>query len=49
MKKYIVTYTKDYGNTFEYREVETDSYTTAYVIVDMTLPTYAAITSINPA
>ena len=49
MKKYIVTYTKDYGVTFEYREVESESYTAAYVIVDMTLPSYAAITSINPA
>ncbi|MBQ8689722.1 MAG: hypothetical protein IJ515_05105 [Clostridia bacterium] len=49
MKKYIVTYTKDYGDTYECREVETESYTAAYVIVDMTLPSYAAITSINPA
>lgn len=49
MKKYIVTYTKDYGNTYEYREVESESYTTAYVIVDMTLPASAAITNINPA
>ena len=49
MKKYIVTYTKDYGITYEYREVESKSYTDAYVIVDMTLPTYAAITSITPA
>ena len=49
MKKYIVTYTKDYGATFEYCEVETESYTSAYVIVDLTLPSYAAITSINPA
>ena len=49
MKKYIVTYTKDYGDTYEYREVESDSYTSAYVIVDLTLKEYAAITSINPA
>ena len=49
MKKYIVTYTKDYGDTYESREVESESYTAAYVIVDMTLPAYAAITSINPA
>jgi hypothetical protein len=48
MKKYIVTYTKDYGITYECREVESDSYTSAYVIVDLTLPAYAAITSINP-
>ena len=48
MKKYIVTYTKDYGETYEIREVESESYTSAYVIVDMTLPAYAAITSINP-
>ena len=47
MKKYIVTYTKDFGGTFEYREVESDSYTTAYVIVDLTLPSYAAITNIS--
>jgi hypothetical protein len=49
MKKYIVTYTKDYGITYECREVESTSYTDAYVIVDMTLPAYAAITSIIPA
>lgn len=49
MKKYIVTYTKDYGITYECLEVESVSYTAAYVIVDMTLPSYAAITSINPA
>ena len=46
MKKYIVTYTKDYGGTYECREVESDSYTTAYVIVDLTFPSYAAITDI---
>jgi hypothetical protein len=49
MKKYIVTYTEDYGITYEIREVESKSYTDAYVIVDMTLPAYAAITSIIPA
>lgn len=49
MKKYIVTYTKDYGGTYEYCEVETDSYTTAYVTVDLTLPANAAITSITLA
>ena len=49
MKKYIVTYTEDYGTTYECREVESESYTGAYVIVDMTLPSYAAITSIIPA
>jgi hypothetical protein len=49
MKKYIVTYTKDYGITYEVREVESETYTLAYVIVDMTLPSYAAITSIVPA
>ena len=46
MKKYIVTYTKDYGLTYECREVESESYTYAYLTVDMTLPAYAAITSI---
>ncbi len=49
MKKYIVTYTKDYGNTYECREVESKSETSAYIIVDLTLPVYAAITSITPA
>jgi hypothetical protein len=49
MKKFIVTYTMDYGDTYECREVESESYTAAYVIVDLTLPSYAAITSINPA
>ncbi|MBO5879642.1 MAG: hypothetical protein J6Q68_03740 [Clostridia bacterium] len=49
MKKYIVTYTKDYGITYECREVESESYTTAYVIVDMTLPSTAAITAIRTA
>jgi hypothetical protein len=49
MKKYIVTYTKDYGTTYEYQEVETNTYTSAYIIVDMTLPSYAAITNINLA
>lgn len=49
MKKYIVTYTKDYGSTYEIREVESDSFTSAYVLVDLTLPAYAAITNISPA
>ena len=49
MKKYIVTYTKDYGINYEYCEVESDSFTSAYVIVDLTLPSYAAITNISPA
>ena len=49
MKKFIVTYTKDYGGSYEYREVESESFTAAYVIVDMTLPEYAAITRIIPA
>ncbi len=49
MKKYIVTYTKDYGITYECREVESESFTAAYVIVDLTLPAYAAITNISPA
>ena len=47
MKKYVVTFTKDYGSTYEIREVESDSYTSAYVIVDLTLPAYAAITAIE--
>ena len=47
MKKFIVTYTKDYGVTYEYCEVESESYTSAYIIVDMTLPSYAAITGIT--
>ena len=46
MKKYIVTYTKDCGGSYEYREVESESYTGAYVIVVLTLPDYAAITNI---
>ncbi len=49
MKKFIVTYTKDYGITFECREVESESYTFAYMLVDMTLPSSAAIISITPA
>ena len=49
MKKYIVTYTKDYGTTYECREVESESYTAAYVNVYMIIPSNAAITSINPA
>ena len=49
MKKFIVTYTEDYGGSYEYREVESESYTAAYVTVDMTLPSYAAITNISPA
>ncbi len=48
MKKYIVTYTKDYGDTYERRVVESESYTAAYVLVDMTLPRTAAITRIDP-
>ena len=48
MKRYIVTYTKDYGLTSEFREVESVSYTAAYIKVDLTLPREAAITSINP-
>ena len=47
MKKYIVTYTKDYGETYESREVESKSYTLAYFMVDMMLPDYAAITNIS--
>ena len=49
MKKYVVTYTKDYGITYEYCEVESESFTAAYVIVDLTLTSYAAITNISPA
>ena len=49
MKKFIVTYTKDFGITFECREVESESYTFAYMIVDMTRPSSAAIISITPA
>ena len=49
MKKYIVTYTRDYGTTYECREVESESLTDAYVTVDLTLPSYAAITSIKLA
>ncbi len=49
MKKYIVTYTKDFGDTYEYREVESKSYTDAYMTVDMMLPSYAAITNVSPA
>ena len=49
MKKYIVTYTKDYGATYECREVESKSYTLAYLLVDMMLPADAAITDIIPA
>ena len=49
MENYIVTYTKDYGTTYEQREVKSKSKTDAYVIVYMTLPVYAAITSIIPA
>ncbi len=48
MKKYIVIYTSDFGTTYEYLEVESESYTGAYITVDMTLPSYAAITSVNP-
>ena len=48
MKKYIVTYTEDYGTTYKCREVESETYTAAYVLVDLTLPSYAAITSIDP-
>ena len=48
MKKFIVTYTVDHGATFERREVESRSYTEAYLIVDMTLPSHGAITSIRP-
>ena len=48
MKRYIVTYTKDYGLTYEFREVESVSYTAAYIKVDLTLPREAAITSISP-
>ena len=49
MKKYIVTYTKDYGITYECREVVSESYTAAYITVDLTLPREAAITNINIA
>ena len=47
MKKYIVIYTNDFGTTYEYCEVESESYTGAYVTVDMTLPSCAAITYIT--
>ena len=48
MKKYIVTYTKDFGITYECREVESETYTLAYLMVNMTLPSSAAITNISP-
>lgn len=49
MKKYIVTYTKDFGTTYESCVVESESYTGAYIIVDFTLPRSAAITDICQA
>ena len=35
MKKYIVTYTKDYGRTYENTTVMSMSHTAAYIIVDL--------------
>ena len=46
MKKFIVTYTKDYGRTYENTTVVSASLTGAYIIVDLTLPSYAAIISV---
>lgn len=46
MKKYIVTFTRDYGKTYENRVVESLSHTAAYIIVDLTLPAYGAIISV---
>lgn len=46
MKKYIVTYTKDYGHTYENTVVESRTHTGAYIIVDLTLPAWAAIISV---
>ena len=49
MKKYIVTYTKDYGRTYEHTTVMSMSHTGAYIIVDLTLPSYGAIISVVSA
>lgn len=48
MKRYVVTYTENFGNSYECRVVESDSYTGAYLIVDLALPSCAAITCIRP-
>lgn len=47
MKKYLVTFTRDYGETYENRLVECDSFTGAYIKVDLTLPPHGAITDIS--
>ena len=49
MIKYIVTYTKDFGNTYESLVVMSASYTSAYVMGFSALPSNAAITSVCPA
>ena len=49
MKKYIVTYTMDFGEHFFTREVESESYTAAYIAVNYMIPITAAITNIQPA
>lgn len=48
MIKYIVTYTKDFGETYESLVVVCDSYTSAYVMGFGALPSNAAITSVCP-
>ena len=48
MKRYVVTFTKDYGHTYEIRIVESLSHTGAYITVDLTLPAYGAIISVRP-
>ncbi|MBR3680889.1 MAG: hypothetical protein IKL79_02665 [Clostridia bacterium] len=46
MRKYIVTFTRDYGKTYENRVVESTTHTAAYIIVDLTLPPFGAIISV---
>lgn len=48
MIKFIVTYTKDFGETYQSLVVMSDSYTSAYVMGFGALPENAAITSVCP-
>jgi hypothetical protein len=46
MKKFIVEYTVDFGETYHKEIVEAENFSNAYVRVDLKLPKHGAITGI---
>lgn len=47
MKTYIVVYTEDCGSTYQNTTVESASYTSAYIAVNLMLPSSADIISVS--